>query len=139
MNQNSLALIIGAVIAAVNNLDKYKNLLDGVTGLDGNSQEMNTNLAIEHKNVIGRLDAIVTQLRNAQNDPEETISLNVYEMFSVNKAVNENIVEHEKALAYFSQMGFAEQSVASFQEKIRGLSFAMFELTSVNNVSDNHM
>ena len=131
MNQTFLALIVSAVVAAVNNLEKNMHLLDGVTSTVSAAQEMNSHISNEHKGVIARLEVVISKLRSAQNDSVDNLQLNVFELFSVNKAVNEHIVELEKAMAYFSQMGQTEQLIQSFQAKIRDLHFATFALLNL--------
>jgi len=133
MNQNHIALIVGAVIAAVNNLEKNMHLLDSVTSVEDRAQAMNSHIANEHKGVVARLDVIVSKLRSAQHGSIENLQMDTYQMFSIFKAVNENIGELEKAQSYFCQMGNTEQLVASFQEKIAGLHFAMFEFNKIQN------
>lgn len=130
MKASTLSLLIGALVAAVHQLDKNMALLDSVTNFNTADQEANERLANKHKSTIARLDGLVCDMRAADIDGERSVLLDPIQVHSVNRAVADHIAELEKAMAYFCQMKDAEFTVRSFQEKIEALHMAVFQANS---------
>lgn len=130
MKASTLSILIGALVAAVHQLDKNMALLDSVTSFETVDQEANGRLANKHKSTITRLDGLVCDMRAADLDGERSVRLDPMQLHSVNRAVAEHIAELEKAMSYFCQMKEAEFTVRSFQEKIEDLHMAVFQANS---------
>lgn len=130
MKTSTLALLIGAVTAAVHGLEKNMHVLDSVTDFATQDQEANENLLAKHKVVVNRLDGLVCDMRSAQLSGERSVRLDPMQMHSVNRAVLEQIAELDKSMAYFCQMGESDMVVRSFQAKIQALHMAVFEANS---------
>lgn len=130
MKTSTLTLLIGALSAAVNALDKNMSLLDSVTNFENMDQDANQRLLSKHKVVINRLDGIVCTMRAAELDGQRSVHLDPIQVHSVNRAVLDHIAELDKSMAYFCQMGESEMVVRSFQDKIQALHMAVFEANS---------
>lgn len=130
MKTSTLALLIGAVVVAVNGLEKNMHVLDSVTDFSSVDQDANDRLVSKHKAVISRLDSLVCTMRAAQLSGEHSVHLDPMELHSVNRAVLDQIAELDKSMAYFCQMGESEMVVRSFQNKIQALHMAVFEANS---------
>lgn len=114
--------VVNALVAAVQNLNNHLVRLKSVAK---NSDV--DHLIHEHGMAVDRLDWLVSYFRQVEMDPTMEITLNVYELSWINKAINETIVEHEKSLAWFSQMGSDNSAlVHDFQDKIKELNFTSF-------------
>lgn len=125
MQKEQLALIIEALINAVHNLEKRATMLKVVSKNNNSDQSF---LLAKHNGVIHRLDGIISHLRAVELDSSMQVQLDQYQLFSVNKAVNEQIMEHENALAYFSQMDAGVSLIVDFQKKIEALHMAVFAI-----------
>lgn len=115
---SSNALVTVAIKEAIDQLHSFGNILDSVTNFDDVSEEMNAHFNRENENVIARLESALVKLQNQS-------PLNSYEVASVQRACLEKIQSLEKAQSWFCQMGDPTLLVASFQNQIRELSFAM--------------
>lgn len=130
MKNSTLTLLIGAVVVAVNALEKNMHVLDSVTDFNSGDEEANNRLISKHKAVVSRLDSLVCNMRAAELSGENSVFLNPMELHSVNRAALDQIAELDKSMAYFCQMGESEMVVRSFQKKIEALHMAVFEANS---------
>lgn len=130
MKSSTLALLIGAVVVAVNALEKNMHVLDSVTDFTSMDQQANDRLISKHKAVVSRLDSLVCTMRAAELSGERSVYLDPMQLHSINRAVLDQVAELDKAMAYFCQMGESEMVVRSFQNKIEALHMAVFEANS---------
>lgn len=130
MKNSTLTLLIGAVVVAVNALEKNMHVLDSVTDFNSGDEEANNRLISKHKAVVSRLDSLVCNMRAAELSGKNSVFLNPMELHSVNRAALDQIAELDKSMAYFCQMGESEMVVRSFQKKIEALHMAVFEANS---------
>lgn len=113
MKNSTLTLLIGAVVVAVNALEKNMHVLDSVTDFNSGDEEANNRLISKHKAVVSRLDSLVCNMRAAELSGENSVFLNPMELHSVNRAALDQIAELDKSMAYFCQMGESEMVVRS--------------------------
>jgi hypothetical protein len=118
--------VVNALVSAVHNLNTYLVRLKSVAKTSNVEH-----LIQEHGMVVDRMDNLVSYFSQVEMDPTMEISLSVFELSWVNKALNEMIVEHEKSLVWFTQMGSDNAAlVQDFQDKIRELHFTGFFVNS---------
>lgn len=127
---STLVLLIGAVVGAVQTLEKNMHVLDSVTDFDSLDEQANERLLSKHKMTVSRLDALVSMMRAAEADGASSVRLDPVQIHSINRAVLGKIAELDQSMAYFAQMGESEMVVRSFQKKIEALHYAVFEANS---------